>query len=179
MVNIVQEQNEIQVFVNIYDLNPRETFWDIIVDNIPPFDTYTKEQLIDSIREKGFIYQLKVDEYGNIQNGNMRYWVARYLLEVENDERFRYLPVEKGAINKCHVIRHTVAPKDKDEIQKKVHNRRNLKAPIIPSATCFKEWTAMEDDPKRIDRPEITEAGWDVFHIRQKDKHTTLVLKVE
>jgi hypothetical protein len=88
-----------QVHMSIYDINPTESFWDK-VDDRPLYKEdarlWLKQELIDDIRAHGIKYQLNVDPYGNIKNGNMRYWVARYLLEKEKDERFRFLPVQRN-----------------------------------------------------------------------------------
>ena len=85
-----------QLFMNIYDMTPNEPLWEVIEDKIPPAETWDQQDLIDSIREEGFRHQINVDPDGCIRNGNARYWVARYLLEEENDERFRYLPVQRN-----------------------------------------------------------------------------------
>jgi hypothetical protein len=88
-----------QVYMSIYDINPTESFWDE-VDDRPILkergQLWLKQDLIDNIREHGIKYQLHIDPYGNIKNGNMRYWVARYLLEEENDQRFLFLPVQRN-----------------------------------------------------------------------------------
>jgi len=88
-----------QVYMNIYDINPTESFWDKVDDrNLYKEDAklWHKQELIDDIRANGLKYQLNVDPYGNIKNGNMRYWVARYLLEEEDDTRFLFLPVQRN-----------------------------------------------------------------------------------
>ena len=88
-----------QLYMSIYDINPTESFWDK-VDDRPLYKEdaklWLKEELIDDIRKNGLKYQLNVDPYGNIKNGNMRYWCARYLLEQEHDTRFLYLPVQRN-----------------------------------------------------------------------------------
>lgn len=89
----------VQVYMNIYDIHPAETFWDEVDDRKLYKDDaqlWQKQELIDDIRKNGIKYQLNVDSHGNIKNGNMRYWVSRYLLEVEGDERFRFLPVQRN-----------------------------------------------------------------------------------
>ena len=88
-----------QVWMSIYDINPTESFWDKVDDRqLYKEDArlWLKQELIDDIRKNGLKYQLNVDRYGNVQNGNMRYWVARYLLEVEGDKRFLFLPVQRN-----------------------------------------------------------------------------------
>ena len=91
--------NQRQLFMNIYDIKPTETFWEEVDDrNLYTEDArvWTKKEILDSIRRDGLKYQLNVDPQGNIKNGNVRYWACRYLLEIEQDERFRYLPVQRN-----------------------------------------------------------------------------------
>ena len=88
-----------QTYMNIYDINPTESFWDKVDDrSLYKEDArlWLKQELIDDIRENGLKYKLNVDPFGNIKNGNMRYWVARYLLENEEDKRFMFLPVQRN-----------------------------------------------------------------------------------
>ena len=88
-----------QVWMSIYDINPTESFWDKVDDTKlykEDARVWMKQELIDDIREHGLKYQLNVDPEGNIKNGNMRYWVARYLLENEDDQRFAFLPVQRN-----------------------------------------------------------------------------------
>ena len=84
----------IQTFVHINDLIPTENWWPDVDDQLEPREFFTREELLDDIRENGFKYMIKTDEHGSIFNGNMRYWTARFLYEQENDKRFEYLPVE-------------------------------------------------------------------------------------
>lgn len=95
----MKNDDDVQLFMNIYDIKPTESFWDKVDDRkLYKEDArlWQKQELIDNIREHGIKYQLNVDEEGNIKNGNMRYWVARYLLEEEHDQRFLYLPVQRN-----------------------------------------------------------------------------------
>lgn len=84
---------KIQTYVHINSIIPTEPLWDVIDDDCPPKDCYTKEELYDSIKKDGLIYQLKVDKMGKVLNGNGRYWTARRLHE-EGVPGFEYLPVE-------------------------------------------------------------------------------------
>lgn len=88
-----------QVWMSIYDIKPTESFWDKVDDrNLYKEDArlWSKQELIDDIRKNGLKYALNIDPTGNIKNGNMRYWVARYLLETESDKRFLFLPVQRN-----------------------------------------------------------------------------------
>ena len=92
-------KNDVQLYMCIYDIKPTESFWDTVDDTkLYTHDAklWTKEELIDDIRANGIKYQLNIDPEGNVKNGNMRYWCARYLLEKENDQRFLYLPVQRN-----------------------------------------------------------------------------------
>ena len=91
-----------QVWMSIYDINPTESFWDKVDDTSlykEDARVWMKEELIDDIRENGLKYALNIDPYGNVKNGNMRYWVARYLLENEDDKRFLFLPVQRNYVS--------------------------------------------------------------------------------
>jgi hypothetical protein len=90
--------------MNIYDLKPTETFWEEVDDrNLYKDDAqlWSKKELIDDIRKNGIKYALNVDSEGNIKNGNMRYWVARYLYEEEGLEHFKYIPVQRNWVAGC------------------------------------------------------------------------------
>ena len=90
---------KVQTYMSIYDIKPTESFWDVVDDTslyTEDAKKWTKEELIDDIRQNGLKYQLNVDPFGNIKNGNMRYWCARWLLENENDQRFLFLPVQRN-----------------------------------------------------------------------------------
>ena len=117
-----------QTYMCIYDINPTESFWDKVDDRQlykEDAKLWLKQELIDDIRANGLKYQLNVDPFGNIKNGNMRYWCARYLLENENDQRFLFLPVQRnfvaGAFYKEFQMvvkqQEGVPPPTKDEIE--------------------------------------------------------------
>jgi hypothetical protein len=148
--------------MNIYDIRPCETFWEIIEQNAVG-DTdqkvWFKQELIDDIREHGLKYALNVDEYGIICNGNCRYWAARYLLEEEDDQRFQYLPVQKHfAVGLFYRLLSIVLKGDPDvldqpeiadhmlairtDLSKKI---MNIKDKVIPSNTT---WPHIEVDPE-------------------------------
>lgn len=90
------EMTDVQLFMNIYDIKPHEPLWERIIDKHDPPEDWDKVDLINDIRKHGMKYQLNVDPDGNIRNGNARYWIARQLLEEENDQRFLYLPVQRS-----------------------------------------------------------------------------------
>lgn len=173
--------SDVQLYMNIYDIKPHEPLWERITDKHDPPEDWDKVDLINSIRAEGFKYQLNVDPDGNIRNGNARYWVARYLLEEEGDERFRYLPVQRdyaaGMFNRIF----NVAIEKKLLLQlegetREQHNKRvqtdmlkvtdeitlnifkkfmNTKDKVIPSATTFEDY---EIDP---DNKVFLKRHWD------------------
>lgn len=88
-----------QVYMHIMDIQPTESFWEVVDDTklyAEDAHVWTRQHLIDDIRENGIKYALNVDGEGNVKNGNMRYWCARYLFEEENDLRFEFLPVQRN-----------------------------------------------------------------------------------
>ena len=97
-------KTRIQTYMHINDIIPTEDFLEEIVDNHIPPERWTKEQLIKDIDKNGIKYQLRVDPFGRIINGNLRYWVARHLNEEneslkdglyeDNWVPFEFLPVE-------------------------------------------------------------------------------------
>ncbi len=88
----------VQVHMNIYDLIPTETLWEVIDDRKLYKDgkKWYKDDLINDIEKNGILHSLNVDPNGFIKNGNGRYWSGRYLLEKKHDERFRFLPVQRN-----------------------------------------------------------------------------------
>lgn len=83
----------VQTSLHIFDITPSEAYWEEVDDYCHPRTFYTREGLYDSIKKNGLHYQLKVDQFGNIINGNMRWWTCLRLF-LEGDMRFEYLPVE-------------------------------------------------------------------------------------
>ena len=172
-------KNEVQLFMNIYDILPHEALWEIIEDPQFPPEVWDKQDLIDSIREKGFINQLNIDPDGNIKNGNARYWIARKLLEEENDQRFLYLPVQRnfaaghysknykvkidnpgmfnrldGESKKGHRARVTQLT-DKlisDESLKIWRTFQQRKDAVIPSKTAFEDYPIDKDNHVFLER---------------------------
>lgn len=163
--------DDVQLFMNIYDIKPGEALWERIQDKHDPPEDWDKVDLINDIREHGMKYQLNIDPDGNIRNGNARYWVARMLLEEEGDERFRYLPVQRsfaaGMYNhmfKAEITNDLLQPapgetqaetnKRNREMCEKVIDQltvgmfkdfMNTKDPIIPCADTFEDY---EIDPE-------------------------------
>ena len=153
-----------QVWMSIYDINPTESFWDKVDDRQlykEDAKLWMKQDLIDDIRANGLKYALNVDASGNVKNGNMRYWVARWLLENEDDKRFLFLPVQRnyacGAFYKEFSFEVQDAPgvpkatqKEIDEIGNKlavdIHKQwvNYMREPTIPHA---KKFSIYEVDP--------------------------------
>ena len=155
-----------QLFMNIYDITPTEPLWEVIDDKQEPKETWFKEDLINSIRDEGFRYQLNVDPNGYIRNGNARYWIARMLLEKEHDERFRFLPIQRHFATglyhlpfKLQFAKDIVESSTKEEIQQlydktmtdltleMFSNFQKTKQLTIPSQTEFKDYTQKDGDP--------------------------------
>lgn len=155
-----------QLFMDIYDITPTEPLWEVIDDKLDPPETWFQDDLINSIREEGFRYSLNVDPNGLIRNGNARYWVARKLLEEENDERFRYLPVQQNfASGMYHVpfklefgkdFIETLSKEEKEKLYYDTMSKLTLnmfkdfqhtKQAVFPSKTEFIEYTQHDDDP--------------------------------
>ena len=152
--------------MDIYDIIPTEPLWEVIDDKLPPAETWFKDELIDSIRKEGFRYSLNVDPNGLIRNGNARYWVARHLLEEENDQRFRYLPVQQNFVSgyyhvpfKLEFTKELIDKMTKEEKEKMYYETmseltlnmfkefQHTKQLLIPSKTEFEEYEQAEDDP--------------------------------
>ncbi len=157
--------NEVQLYMNIYDMKPHEPLWEVIEDKTDPPELWYKEDLINDIRENGFKNQINVDPDGNIRNGNARYWVARMLLEEENDMRFLYLPVHRGYAAGMHYqyFQMRIDPELKKQASKEVikkiydesvdkvtlemfQKHMNIKEEVIPSKTEFIEYELDEDN---------------------------------
>jgi len=139
--------------MNIYDITPVEPLWDVIDDRTLYEDgkEWFKQDLIDDIRAKGFVYQLNIDAEGYIKNGNGRYAVARYLLEKENDERFRYLPVQRNFATGFffdEILLQTeieLTPEQENEAMEMILSQKakywveQVREKVIPSRTEFVE----------------------------------------
>ncbi len=162
-----------QLYMNIYDILPTEPLWDVIDDKQDPPETWTKEDLLKSLREDGFKFSLNVDPDGNIRNGNARYWCARRLLEEELDERFRFLPVQQNyAAGEYHAPfrivfeKKVTLPKKGESLEERDNRLRTigdkelqrvtkmmfadfmlLKQPFIDSETEFKEYPIDKENP--------------------------------
>ena len=165
----------VQIYANIYDLQPIEPFFDI--DDTGPRgdgDTkWTKESLLEDIRINGIKHQLKIDRFGNILNGNGRYWAARILVK-EGYERFRYLPVELVRISGVVYIEfdfhpsHTEAGKAVADIIKGKHN-------VVPSKTKFEDYVICEEHPKALQRGiDRGDDKWKLFNYKHEDKWITI-----
>jgi hypothetical protein len=152
--------------MDIYDIIPTEPLWEVIDDKLDPPETWYQDDLINSIREEGFRYSLNVDPNGLIRNGNARYWVARKLLEEENDQRFRYLPVQQNFVSgyyhvpfKLEFSKELVAAMTTEEKEKMYYDTmsdltlkmfkefQETKQLLIPSKTEFEEYEQAPDDP--------------------------------
>jgi hypothetical protein len=148
--------------MNIYDIKPTEPLWEVIEDNQEPKEIWFADDLKDSIRKEGFKYALNVSADGNIRNGNARYWCARQLLEEEEDQRFLYLPVEKGYAAGIYMKQFQIEmdklPKEErttetmnkiiDEVTLEIFKHyMNIKSEVIPSETEFKDYEIDPDDP--------------------------------
>jgi len=129
----------IQTYVSIFDLIPTEPLWDKIDDQRIPSDSYTKEELYESIKEKGLKYQFRVDSNGKILDGNARYWTCRRLIE-EGDTRFLFVPIE---IDMCHgviIINYDTIVSDLDILKNRWFDHIDTKNPVIPGEKEFKKY---------------------------------------
>lgn len=87
------EDTVVQTYLHINDITPSEAYWEEVDDKCYPPSYFTREQLYQDIKKHGLCFQLKVDRFGNVINGNMRYWTCLRLF-LEGDTRFEFLPVE-------------------------------------------------------------------------------------
>ena len=191
----------VQLFMNIYDIKPHEPLWEFVQDKHDPPEDWDKEDLIKDIRKHGFKYQLNVDPDGNIRNGNARYWVARYLLEEEGDERFRYLPVQRnyaagmyyqtfiGKIEK--ELLKPLQGESKRQTAKRIHqigqelidtvtlqifkDFMNTKDPIIPCATEFEDYELDPDNPIFLKRHWEQSSGEYTSFVQRHPKEDKLI----
>ena len=165
----------VQLYVNIYDLQPIEPFFDID-DTKPSGDgdrKWTKESLLEDIRKNGIKHQLKIDRFGNILNGNGRYHAA-VILFLEGDERFRYLPVELVRVAGVVYIEfdfqpsHTEAGITLAKIIKGKHD-------VVPSKTEFEDYAICKEHPKAYQRGiDRGDDNWKLFNYKYQDKWITI-----
>lgn len=139
---------KVQTRLHIFDITPSEAYWDEVDDHCSPRSFYTKEGLYDSIKKEGLHFQLKVDRFGNVINGNMRWWTCLRLF-LEGDMRFEYLPVEfnfyagyfpldKEEFTTAFKLNLTIGKADR-ETKKVLHDMlvtaKNTLQPVIPTKT--------------------------------------------
>ena len=169
--------SKIQTYVDIYDITPTETYWDEVTDNVEPKEFWTRENLVKDIKDNGFKYALKINKRGAITNGNMRYWVARQLLE-EGDERFRYLPVELEMFSGIAIMKTT----DKITnilVDQTLNALINTKVETIEPRTTFLEYVTSTDDPKKLDDfRKIRETMYDIIPFRANEINHLLLMQV-
>lgn len=170
----------VQLYVNIYDLQPIETFFDI--DDTKPNgdgDTkWTKESLLEDIRKNGIKHQLKIDRFGNILNGNGRYWAARILL-LQGDERFRYLPVELVRVAGVAYIEFDFQPSH-TEAGNALANIIREKHAVVPSKTEFEEYAICKEHPKALQRGiDNGDVKWKLFPYQFEDKWVTIAIVMD
>ena len=169
--------SRIQTYVNIYDITPTETFWEEVTDNVEPKEFWSKEDLIQNIKDNGFKYALKINKHGAIVNGNMRYWVARHLLE-EGDERFRFLPVELEMHAGVALLR-TTAKITNVVLEDGLNQLINAKRELIASNEGFQEYTINEEDPDKLENfKNIRETIYDIVPFRANEINHLLFMQV-
>lgn len=165
----------IQAVVNIYDLKPTETLWDMVEDERSADSQvgWTKEELEADIRKNGILFMLHVDSDGNIYNGNARYWIARKLL-LEGDLRFQYLPVEIREMTGTFVINFEEKPAI--SLAKGVLTQVLMtKYLVIPQATKFQDYAVDSANDRDLDRYKyVMGRHWDVYQIETKDGFAVL-----
>lgn len=184
-----------QVFMNIYDLTPTETLWNVIDDRKLYKDgkLWLKDDLIIDIKKNGILFSLNVDPEGFIKNGNARYWIARLLL-LEGDKRFLYLPVQRnyaaGAFVREIVIKKYPGMKVTDENVKRLMNDitgkiakhwiNYIKDPIEVSKKTFTDFkTDPKDNTFLIDHWKQNLNKWAILtNPNPRNKKTTFVIGI-
>ena len=155
----------IQTYVNIYDLQPIEAYFD--VDDKPIEGesgiTWTYDLIYNDIKDHGLRYALKIDRYGNILNGNCRYWVVRQLFE-EGDERFRFIPVECERISGSQIMQFkTDQQPTRRDIAANFTSEAAVKIDVGKSKEVFEEYEVAEDGVKLIRALERGRVKWQIF----------------
>ena len=168
--------DSIQAYVNIYDITPTEWFWEEVQDNIEPKEFWLRDDLIENIANQGLKYALKVNKFGNIVNGNMRYWCMRHLLEKTGDKKWMFVPVEMEIF---HGLAHAISlgPLTNEIVNEIIQDMINTKRLVVPSKTEFKDYKQHSIDPKKLDNFEqIRQTQYDLYPFRQKGiNHLTII----
>ena len=164
----------IQAYVNIYDLQPIEAWFD--VDDKPIEGEsgiqWTFDMLYDDIKKNGLRYALKVDRYGNLLNGNCRYWIVRKLFE-EGDERFRYIPIEQERISGSQIMEFKTSdgqPPTRRDIAENFTAEAAVKVEVAKSKTEFEEYEVSDNGialTRALNRGRVQ---WQIFGFKVDDQ---------
>lgn len=162
----------IQTYVSIYDLQPIEAYFD--VDDKPIEGetgvTWTYDRIYKSIKRYGLRYALKIDRYGNILNGNIRYWIARELFEDEGDERFRYIPVECERISGSQIMEFkTDQPPTRRDIAANFTAEAAVKIEVGKSKEVFEEYEIADDSKNLVRGLARGRVQWQIFGFKIDD----------
>ena len=164
----------IQAYANIYDLQPIEAWFD--VDDKPIEGEsgihWTFDMLYKDINENGLKYAFKVDRYGNILNGNCRYWVCRALLEA-GDYRFKYVPIEQERISGSQIMEFKTSnnePPTRRDIAGNFTAEAAVKVEVAKSKTAFEDYEVSANGIALKRGLERGRVQWQIFGFKIDDQ---------